>query len=69
MSSNTMETPKVGESQQYEGNLGLTDPHKKSEGQLGDNKERTKDSDGSTVRPSEATGRDMSGKKPEDKTA
>ncbi|KAF2766569.1 hypothetical protein EJ03DRAFT_277787 [Teratosphaeria nubilosa] len=35
MSSNLMDTEGGGESQQYEGNLGLVDPHKKSGGQLG----------------------------------
>ncbi|GAB1734281.1 hypothetical protein NU195Hw_g815t1 [Hortaea werneckii] len=35
MSSNLMETEAGGETQQYEGDLGLKDPHKKSGGQLG----------------------------------
>ncbi|GAB1743872.1 hypothetical protein NU219Hw_g923t1 [Hortaea werneckii] len=35
MSSNLMETEAGGETQQYEGDLGLKDAHKKSGGQLG----------------------------------
>ncbi|KAK0948509.1 hypothetical protein LTR48_001597 [Friedmanniomyces endolithicus] len=35
MSSGLMETDPGGEDQQYEGNLHLADPHKKSAGQLG----------------------------------